>query len=183
MTIEDGKTEKGTIQEFAYRPNRLLAVAIFPLACGGYAILAWLALFGTEGLHFFGVDLTPGQTRVFYGIFALLSPIGMIALGMNLIVSLREPRRVALTEEALIVPKLDWTHLSRDELEIPLSQIASTTVVPFVGKELMLQIIHAEGSIPLFSNMFRSRQEFEKLCIALTVALERRDARYRPFVP
>jgi len=140
-------------------------VALFLLAFAGAAVLTYFAIFLDRPVNARGVQLTPLQGRILFGVFAALSPIGLFCLGAMVYAAFARDRRVALTATHLIVPKPTRMGLSRDEIQIPLHSLASASVHAFIGETRILRLEQAAGPVVnIPSNMFRERAEFDDLC-------------------
>ena len=167
---EPSRPLKCVIREFDYRPNRLQTLVLFLLACAGEAIFCYLACNLDEPVDVKGFRLTARQGRLLMTGFAFLGPIGLLALGSALVSSLFQQRRVAITEDSLILPKPTWHGLGTTEIEVPFATIKAATVCPFIGNSRLLRVEREAGAISIPNNMFPQRRDFEELVTLLSAA-------------
>lgn len=158
-----GLSESEIVVEFVYRPNRIQAVVLFCLATTGTILFTYFAIYLDTPINVKGFELTARQGRVLFGIFAALSPIGLFALLGTVYLAFGTARRVALTRNSMFVPRPTGIGLSSVEIELPFESIHTAEIVPFVGNALNLRLVHQDGVIQLFSNMFENRQTFAQL--------------------
>ena len=76
------------IRQFDYRPHRLKLMVLFLLAAAGTCVLSYLAVAPGGPIRVRGFQLTQAQTRILFGTFALLSPVGLIPLGALVFVAM-----------------------------------------------------------------------------------------------
>jgi hypothetical protein len=163
------------IQEFDYRPHPALAVAMIPCCCGGIAIGWWLAFYppvGGIGSELRHIWLSQQQTR-WLGTFLLAaSPISVLAVIGLIRVAFFSERRVAITEDSLIVPKPTRMGVSCDEIEILFSEITRVALTNDVNGVRCLRIDHPGRKVYLAGNMFRSRGIFDAMAQAVMKAVD-----------
>ncbi len=162
------------IREFDYRPHPALAVAMVPCCCGGIAVGWWLTFYPpAEGIGsaLRGIWLSQQQTR-WLGIFLLAaSPISVLAAIGLIRIAFFSERRVAITEDSLIVPRPTRMGVSCDEIEILFSEITGVALADEANGVHCLRIDHAGGKVFLAANMFRSRRVFDAMARAVMKAV------------
>ena len=165
------------LREFRYRLNPLQFVLLLPLVAGGFCLLLYLAICHfPKPLRFNGVTLSPAQMQTLMWALTGLAAIGLGFIVAAFVSSLARPSRIALTADAIVLPKPNWRGQpwGKEEIELPLDEITSVEVVPFVGFAVQLQIIHSGGQINIPSNMLPSRREFNLLAQLLPAAIDNR---------
>ena len=167
---ESSRISTPVIREFEYRPNRLQTALLFVLASAGEAMFCYFAVFLNQPVNVRGFQLTAAQARLLMAGFAVIGPIGLVALGAPLVSSMIHKRRIALTKESLILPKPSWHGLSTAEIEVPYASIISTTICPFIGKSLLLRLELESGAISIPNNMFPKRTDFDTFADLLSDA-------------
>lgn len=127
--------------EFLYRPNRVMAVLLASLAVVGFVLACVLA--------------TATRDPIFVAL-AAVSPIGAVFMSPFLVAAFARPRRVVITNEAIIVPKPHWSGLSPSEVQITFNDITSIRINSFgIGA------YHSQGVFSLPRIMFASRRDFD----------------------
>ena len=152
---------KPVVREFTYRGNRLQLAMLLVLAVCGVPILGYLAMHVDQGTDIKGIELTTAQFRLLLGGLAVCGLFASALMGFALYSSFQHEGRVALTRDSVILPKPNRLGIPIDEIELPLARIRAVQVVPFIGKTLVLQIIHDEGILSVPSNMFPNRRDFD----------------------
>jgi hypothetical protein len=118
-----------------------------------------------------GIQLTARQGRIVFGLFACLSPIGIVPLIATVYVAFARNRRVTLTSKSIILPRPTRMGLSCEETEIPFESIVAADLVHFMGRAKVLRIRHRGGVAGIPSNMFSRLEHFKQLCELLQQAL------------
>ena len=163
-----------TIKAFLYRPSRLKIAALFALALWCACLMGYFAVNpGNKPVNACGIEITPAQFQIVAITGVSLSPIGIVPLAIVLWFSFTHNGRIAFTASSVILPKPNLLGLSYQEIELPFSEIDSVSVKPFMGRTLMLQIIReSDGKVLyIFSNMFASKNDFERVRVLLWTAL------------
>ena len=159
------------LKQYDYRPHKWQTAALFLLALGGELLLAYFALFLDGPINVRGFRLNQTQGRIFFGVFAVFSSIGLFSLGAMVYVAFAYDRRVALTRTHVILPKPTRMGLSRDEIHIPFDTIGFVSVDEFIGATRLLRLDYSNGTVSIASNLFRNREEFEDLCRSVQEAV------------
>lgn len=157
-TMHTGKQPGVVLFEASYGgfrgPFVWLGYLVFLIGIVGIPV----GIFANEGWVVNNHPLEPWAATLIIEVFAvggLLAGIFMTALTLY---SRKSPQRIAVTEEALIVPKRAF---SQAELVLPFAEIR--TSVFDVGFVKQLQIRHGRKKILLTSARFVSDAEFSKL--------------------
>lgn len=177
------------LREFDYRPNRLLMVFLFLLCSLGWVLMGYIALGGLNpgGMNICGIKLTEKQTRIVFGVFAVLGAvIGRPLMGALMVSSFTRKRRIALTRDSIIFPKPTRMGLSMEEVELPFRQIRACEVVTWSWPTKAL-VLHIEpGAVPIprgmvststvfiLSVMFPSREAFDTFAALLVATMNSR---------
>ena len=125
--------------------------------------MTYFAITLDQPINVQGIQLTPEQGRILFGVLACLSPISLVLLTWMLVVSFTSQRRVALSATSILLPKPTRIGLSTDEIEIPFEQIYHAEVRPFMGSTQLLRLEHQHGVVSIPSNMFADKQHFATL--------------------
>jgi len=156
--------KKQIVNEFRYRPNHFKSAILFLLAFGGFCLFVYFAMNpGETPVRWGGIELTPSQFQCIAVTFAVLSPVGLVFLGIQFVFNLLHNPRIAFTSDSLILPKPTRLGVSSLEIEVPFSDIDSVSMKSFVGTARMLQMRRkCDGrSLFILSNMFANNREFE----------------------
>ena len=108
-----------------------------------------------------------------FGTIAVLSSLGLVALGSLVYVAFAYDRRVAVTTTSLVLPRPTRLGLSCDEIEIPLKSVLTTGIHDFIGSSKVLRIQYDTGVIHIPSNMFQNKKAFAEMVDVLAEAIER----------
>jgi hypothetical protein len=159
------------LREFRYRfrPFQLILVAVLQVGALG------LFIFFTahpEPAKVRGIELTALQVQVITGAVSVILAVFIVFWIAFAAANLRHVGRVALTASTIILPKPNWRGVSGEEIELRFEEITSVKVLPFVAREVMLQIIHRGGKVCVFSNMFPNRREFDLLAELVATAVD-----------
>lgn len=164
--------ELQSVAEFDYRPSRVKTMMLAFLTMSGACLLIHFACTLDRPLNVKGIQLAPQSGRIFFGIVAGISMLGLIPLLMMVYVAFAWDRRVAITPTALILPRPTRMGLSREEIEILLTSIHSLHIVPFIGRTRLLRIHYNDTAIHVPSNMFASERVFDELYQTLQTATD-----------
>jgi len=170
-------TSSPIIKEFDYCPHPLPTVALFLLASAGAAMFGYMSMHVQGGANIRGIQFTEEQQRWFFRILLLLSPIGLVPLGISVFLAVFRKRRISLSRDSLVLPKPTLLSLSSEEIEIRFANIKSVAVRDFVGSAKLLRIEYTDGVVDIFSNMFRGKMMFEEVTNAVTAATEEHEER------
>lgn len=129
--------------------------------------MTYFAVFLDGPIQIHGFRLNQLQGKIFFGVFAVLSTVGLCCLCTMVFAAFVHKRRVALTKTHLILPKPTRMGLSRNEIQIPFDAIAFMAVGKFIGRTQLLRLEYLDGTIHIPSNMLRNREEFDDLCQAV----------------
>jgi hypothetical protein len=161
--------------EFSYRPGRIKAVILFSMVLCGQCLMVYLALFGDmTPMNVSGIHLSAAQVRFIIRLVAVLGPIGVAGLAMFVKISFSKGARVALDNDHVTLPKINRFGMPAGQITIPVDQLVSVEVRPFVGWSSMLLVDHKTGRVVLYSNMFLGRHDFKKFADALSAILRTR---------
>lgn len=168
----DEATESPTVVcRFDCRPlSRIKAVALFLLALAGAVLLSYFAIFLDCSTDVYGFQLTQTQGRLFFGVFAALSPIALAIFAWLVHFVFTYDRRVVLTNHSLTFPRSPCNPYLRGEIEIRLKSITNVSVRDFGGSSQMLRIEHQSGVVVIPSTMFHKGREFAELAWLLNQA-------------
>ncbi|MEI8375459.1 MAG: hypothetical protein WCJ35_21780 [Planctomycetota bacterium] len=148
-------------QQFPYRPNRLFAVSLFLMCLGGELELSY---FGFQ------------EHDIFLSIMAIaIGPLGLIAIGSLVVSAFTQQRRVAFTEDQLILPKPHWSGLSTQEIQIAFREIAQLRFAP-----MGLFLTHRNGKYFLARVMFPSRNDFDAVTALIVDSMVKSQHREAP---
>lgn len=156
--------------EFQYRPSRIKAIGLVLVMCLGVCLFVWIALFADNipPAVVCGIQLNAAQTKVLYSAIASLSSVAVVLMFLLIICSFCRKGRVIFEVDSVTLPKPNWLGIPVKRITLRYDQIVSVERRRFVGKELMLRIVHRSGKACLFSNMFPKRQDFEMVAEILS---------------
>ena len=111
--------EQEIVAEFDYRPGRIKAVLLTCLVLAGVGLFVCFAFNLAQPIAVLGIQFTARQGRIFFGVFACLSVIGVVPMAGMVHLAFIGKRRVALTATAILAPRPTRFGLSREEIAIP----------------------------------------------------------------
>jgi hypothetical protein len=140
----------------------------------GALFMAYMGLTNDRGLVLFVIPLSQQAATVFYWVFAGL---GALFCGVDLMNAERRKslrQRIALTKDAVLVPRSPWT---QEEQRIPYETIVEMR--PFDAPDHIVVIRHQAGDFTLRLAMLSDERAYAKIVQSLTeaVALARAKAR------
>jgi hypothetical protein len=160
------------LQHYDYRPRLWSLVCLFAFVTPGTILLAYFASTADGPQMIKGVQWTAAEVTVLYTVGAVVASIGCISIAFLILVAAGPPTRVALTTDAILLPRPTRIGFSREEISIPLDAFVNVSVEDFIGSTKVLRILHGGGTIFVPSNMLASRARFDELCAAVVNAIQ-----------
>jgi hypothetical protein len=160
------------IREFAYRPSPQKSVGILLLASCGIALIGYLSFNFEGGAEIGGLQLTERQMRWFFRVICFLSPIGLVEQVSVVYFAFFRHRRIALTDDSVILPKQRRIFQSSEEIEIRFADITNISIRILAFPVRILRIEHKGGVVAIPIERLPSRKAFEEVSAAIQTAFD-----------
>jgi hypothetical protein len=166
------------LREFPYRLNPIPSIVLLlVMGCCATGLFLYFAICRLSQVVVLGnIEMTPTQVQLVMGTLAALTLMGTIFAVRRTLANPESAGRIALTADSIILPKPnEWgTAWGEEEMELPLDDVISAEVVPFVGYAVQLRITYSGGQVGIPSNMLPTRRDFNLLSQLLSAAIDNR---------
>jgi hypothetical protein len=142
--------------EYRLKAGRVQTRAL--LYGAGALFMAYMAVTNDRGLELFVIPLSRTNATIAYWVFAALAALFAVIDMVNVERRERLRQRIALTTDALVVPRSPWTE---EEERIPYDSILG--IKPFNGPDSVVVIRHKGGEFTLKLDMLPDERAYAEI--------------------
>ena len=147
------------LKEYAYRARLKPLVWSATVFAGAAAVLLWKAITIEGAVRVFGMTLEPPAGRNFLFVLAGLSACFVLVAFVVAIDRAGGARRIAFTDEAIIVP---IRRFSRGERVVKLNTISDVTIADTYGQRF-ITFKHPDGKFAVMASMLPDDAAFDEI--------------------